>query len=39
VEAEDGWVDATRYVRLFHPKIVDFSVLCHRESLVFYFGL
>jgi hypothetical protein len=35
VEAEDGRVDATGYVRPFYPNFVIFYVLCPRGILVF----
>jgi hypothetical protein len=37
VETEDGWVDATGYVRPFYPNFnfVIFYVLCLRSILVF----
>jgi hypothetical protein len=36
VEAEDEWVDAMLYVRLFYPKIVVSNVLDPRGIVVFY---
>jgi hypothetical protein len=35
VEAENGQVDAMRYIGPFYPKITAFSVLCPRGNLVF----
>jgi hypothetical protein len=38
-EAEDGWVDAAGYIRLFYPNFVIFIVLGHKGSLVISFSI
>jgi hypothetical protein len=38
-EAEDRWVDATGYIRLFYLNFADFIVLGHKGSLVISFPI
>jgi hypothetical protein len=38
-EAEDGWVNATGYIKLFYPNFAVFIVLDHKDSLVISFPI
>jgi hypothetical protein len=39
VEAEDGWINAMDYIRLFYSNFTIFIVLCHKGSLVISFPI